>query len=322
MRTLEKKHLSSFATDVLYGLTQSPKAISSKYFYDKEGDKIFQEIMAMPEYYLTRAELEIFSQQSNEIIKAMKASEKEFNLVEFGAGDGYKTKLLLKQLLDQSVEFTYYPVDISQNILNELEGNLKDEFPQLKVSTMNLDYFQALETLSTLNSNKTITLFLGSNIGNFHSEEAASFLKAFKKQSKQGDMLLLGVDLKKDPRIITKAYADPHGITAAFNMNLLTRMNKELDANFDLQHFAHHTFYEPMSGEVVSYLVSLIKQRIHFGALDKSFSFEAYEIIHTEISKKYSLVELEWMAQRLGFSITSHFTDDKDYFVDSLWEIL
>ncbi len=321
MSLVKKEVLSQFAQDTIEGLGSHPKTISSKYFYDTEGDKIFQQIMAMPEYYLTRSEFEIFEHQGKEIATTMTKGSENFNLIEFGAGDGYKTKLLLQQLLNTGVGFTYYPVDISKNILQELEKELKAEFPQLEVSPLNLDYFEALKTLSKLNTNKNITLFLGSNIGNFHDHEARQFLDQFKHQCRPGDRLLLGVDLKKDPRIITLAYDDPHGITAAFNLNLLKRMNRELGAHFQLDNFSHHTFYEPISGEVFSYLVSLKEQNVSFDTLDLPISFEAYEMIHTEISKKYSIRELDVMASDLGFAVQKHFTDTNHYFVDSLWEI-
>lgn len=321
MIELKSKKQSQFAKDVIKGLSQDQKTLSSKYFYDAQGDKIFQQIMAMPEYYLTNSEYEIFSQQRQEISTAIKAWDAPFNLIEFGAGDGYKTKLLLRSLLDVKASFTYYPVDISVHILDELKQQLAIAFPELDVRPLNQDYFQALKSMDTLNSHRNITLFLGSNIGNFPLEQASIFLGQFKKQSKKGDMLLLGVDLRKDPRIITAAYDDPHGITAAFNLNLLERMNRELGATFSLRNFTHHTFYEPLSGEVRSYLVSLENQRVSFGQMDWQVDFEAFEWIHTEISKKYSLNELAQLATTNGFEIIENFKDTKSYFVDSLWKL-
>ena len=312
---------SQFAKDVMMGFSQKPKAISSRYFYDEQGDKIFQQIMNMPEYYLTRSEYEIFSQQRKEICEAFNAFDEAFNLIEFGAGDGYKTKLLLKYLLANNANFTYYPVDISNHILEELRESLQAELPGLKVKPLNLEYFSALSKLSEMSKKRNVILFLGANIGNFHINEAGTFLQRINWYSKKGDMLLLGVDLKKDPRIITAAYNDPHGITAAFNLNLLSRMNRELGADFDTHHFMHHTFYEPVSGEVLSYIVSLKQQSVNFAALDWKTDFEAFEIIHTEISKKYGIPELESLAKEQGFQILEHFTDEKKYFLDTLWEV-
>ena len=305
----------------MQGLSQKPKTVSSRYFYDEQGDKIFQQIMNMPEYYLTRSEHEIFSQQRKEICEAFNAFDEAFNLIEFGAGDGYKTKLLLNYLLENDADFTYYPVDISNHILEELSESLQAQLPGLKVKPLNLEYFSALSKLSEMSKKRNVILFLGANIGNFHFNEAGTFLQRINWYSKKGDMLLLGIDLKKDPRIIAAAYNDPHGITASFNLNLLSRMNRELGANFDLQHFMHHTFYEPVSGEVLSYIISLKEQNVNFKALDWKTDFEAFEIIHTEISKKYGIPELESLAKAQGFQILEHFTDDKKYFLDTLWEV-
>ncbi len=304
---------SQFAKDVMMGFSRKPKSVSSQYFYDKQGDKIFQQIMNMPEYYLTRCEYEI--------CEAFNAFEEPFNLIEFGAGDGYKTKLLLNYLLENDADFTYYPVDISNHILEELSESLQEELSGLKVKPLNLEYFSALSKLSEMSKKRNVILFLGSNIGNFHINEAATFLQRINWYSKKGDILLLGVDQKKDPRIITAAYNDPHGITAAFNLNLLSRMNRELGADFNINQFMHHTFYEPVSGEVLSYLVSLKQQSVNFTALDWRTEFAAFELIHTEISKKYSIPELESLANEQGFRILEHFTDENKYFLDTLWEV-
>lgn len=312
---------SQFAKDVMMGFSRVPKSVSSQYFYDKQGDKIFQQIMNMPEYYLTRCEYEIFSQQRKEICKAFNGFDSPFNLIEFGAGDGYKTKLLLNYLIENNADFTYYPVDISNHILEELSESLQAELPSLKVKPLNLEYFSALSKLSEISKRRNVILFLGANIGNFHINEAGAFLQRINWYSKTGDMLLLGADLKKDPRTITAAYNDPHGITAAFNLNLLSRMNRELGADFNIKQFMHHTFYEPVSGEVLSYLVSLKQQSVNFTTLDWKTEFAAFELIHTEISKKYSIPELETLAKEQGFSVTEHFTDANKYFLDTLWKV-
>lgn len=313
--------ISQFALDVFDGLRKENKSVPSKYFYDEEGDRIFQKIMNMPEYYLTDAEYEIFSEQAGLICKAMNATSKPFNLIEFGAGDGYKTIILLKHLLEIKAEFTYYPVDISQNILDELSENLKNEIPQLQVQPLNMDYFGALQYMHRLNDLTTFTLFLGSNIGNFHLNEAADFLRELSMNCSSEDMLLLGVDLKKDKNIIINAYDDPNGITSDFNLNLLSRMNRELGANFNIGQFEHHTFYEEESGEVLSFLVSLIDQRVFFKNMDWEVLFKKDEKIHTEISRKYSLEELETIAEKDNFDVVHHFMDSRKYFTDTLWKV-
>jgi dimethylhistidine N-methyltransferase len=319
--THPKTGLSTFATDVYNGLNDKEKSVPSKYFYDEEGDRIFQQIMNMPEYYLTNAEFEILSEQSEVICKAMGVESGPFNLIEFGAGDGYKTKVLLNKLIELGAKFTYYPVDISMNILEELSVNLKKEIPLLKIEPLNMDYFSALRYMHKLNDLSTVTLFLGSNIGNFHLDEAADFLRELSANCISGDMLLLGVDLKKDTKVITDAYNDPHGITAAFNLNLLRRMNRELGADFNLENFRHLTYYEEETGEVVSYLVSLVQQSVYFKELDWKVHFHQDERIHTEISRKYSLEELEAVANKDNYDVVSHFLDSRKYFTDTLWKV-
>jgi dimethylhistidine N-methyltransferase len=316
-----KTLLDQFSRDVINGLGGETKSLPSKYFYDEEGDRIFQQIMKMPEYYLTRAEFEILSQQTKEICDKMQAFSEPFNLIEFGAGDGLKTKLLLKYLVDGNAKFTYFPVDISNNILIELKKDLKTEFPDLDVQPLNTDYFGALKKMKTLNNLRNITLFLGSNIGNFHLDEAAAFLEKLSNNCAAADMLLLGVDLKKDEKIITAAYDDPYGITAAFNLNLLKRMNRELGANFNIEKFRHHTFYENETGEILSFLVSSVDQDVHFKEINLDVSFSKEERIHTEISRKYDFDELNTIAAKDGFEVIHHFVDSKNYFCDTLWRV-
>ncbi|MCB2207338.1 MAG: L-histidine N(alpha)-methyltransferase [Bacteroidetes bacterium] len=318
--TIQRK-TSAFGKDVMYGLSQHPKSLSSKYFYDAEGDKIFQQIMNMPEYYLTNCEYEILSQQRKDICDAIHALDEPLNLIEFGAGDGYKTKLLLKYLLDNKAEFNYYPVDISNHILDELQSKLHDEMPDLDVKPVNLEYFEALTTLSKIKNRRNVVLFLGANIGNFRYKEAENFIGRIHSSLNEGDLLLMGVDLRKNPNIIRLAYDDPHGITASFNLNLLKRMNRELGADFKTDSFSHYAFYEPVDGEMLSYLVSKKDQVVHFDALEWSVEFNKDEFIHTEVSKKYSISELEMMAESQHFKVMKHFFDGKQYFVDTLWKL-
>ncbi len=311
----------NLAEAVRNGFSKSPKNISSMFLYDTEGDRLFQEIMKIPEYYLTRCEEEIFHMQKEEILQEMRAFDEPFNLLEFGAGDGSKTKILLRYLLEKGANFTYYPVDISGHILSELAYSLLEEMPTLKVHTMHFEYFDAIRETTHLNHRRNITLFLGSNMGNFTHEQAFNFYKKFSREGKPGDLLLVGIDRRKNPHIIRMAYDDPQGITAAFNLNLLRRMNRELGAGFNLDAFSHYTFYEPVSGEVRSYLISLRNQQVYFEAFEMQFFFAKNELIHTEISKKYSPEEIAGMADETGYKVLHHFTDNRQYFLDSLWEI-
>lgn len=315
--TQHPKTSSPFARDVLQGLSGTPKKLSSKYFYDEQGDKLFQQIMQMPEYYLTGCELEIFETRKEAILQAI--GRDRFQLLELGAGDGMKTKVLLRHFLGQGVDFQYQPVDISRNVLLELEESLKAELPDLSVESLRGDYFKVLHELRGSSGQPKVVLFLGANIGNYSLEEARSFLQALARELNPGDFLLIGFDLKKDPQLILNAYNDPAGITAAFNLNLLRRLNRELGANFELQAFKHWETYNPIAGEAKSYLVSLKDQHVFIKALNQSFHFEAWEAIDVELSRKYSISEVENLAGQSGFVVQQHFFDEKRYFVDSLW---
>ena len=310
---------TAFAQDVLQGLSGIPKKLPSKYFYDEQGDKLFQQIMRMPEYYLTDCELEIFKNQKGRILQAI--GQNHFQLLELGAGDGMKTKVLLRHFLEQGVDFQYQPIDISPNVLLELEESLRAELPQLNVKSLPGDYFKVLHELRSGSGQPKVVLFLGANIGNYTLGQAQKFLRSVAQELNPGDLLLTGFDLKKDPEVILSAYNDPAGITAAFNLNLLRRLNRELGANFELQDFKHWETYNPLTGETKSYIVSRKDQHIFIKALNRSFHFEAWEAIDVELSKKYSVPELETLAGQAGFSIQQHFFDKDNYFVDSLWRV-
>lgn len=309
-----------FARDVLEGLSASPKRLSSKYFYDQEGDKIFQAIMKMPEYYLTRSEYEILEMNKVSLLELFKNGSGRFNLIEFGAGDGLKTKILLRYFTEQQTDFRYFPVDISGNVLNLLEQDLKKELPELKVEPIEDDYFNALSRLKHTSDRRNVVLFLGSNIGNFSEEHAISFLAKLGQNLNPGDMILIGFDLKKDPEHVRNAYNDKAGITRAFNLNLLKRINRELEANFDLDKFQHYQMYDPVSGEARSFLISRQQQEVYVGAVQKTFAFEAWEPVHVEISRKYTMSTIEKYAREAGYAQRKNFFDCKHFYTDALWE--
>ena len=307
-----------FAQDVLAGLTADKKQLSSKYFYDDNGSRIFQEIMNMPEYYLTDAEFEILSMQSKQIIDALQFST-PFNIVELGAGDGFKTFKLLEYLVTQNIDFNYVPIDISQQAIDALTQRLRKRLPGLNIKPKVGDYFEILK-VNKESSYPSLLLFLGSNIGNYNQTKAIELLKLFNDSMKSGDKLLIGLDLKKNPLVIHKAYFDPHGITKRFNLNLLLRINRELDANFKIDDFDFYCHYNPQTGEVKSYIVSLTKQQVHLKKLRKTINFDYNELIWTELSKKYSLNEISHLATSSNFKIIHNFLDCKHYFTDTLWE--
>jgi dimethylhistidine N-methyltransferase len=310
---------NAFGRDVFEGLSKYPKQISSKYFYNEKGNELFQEIMHLPEYYPTRCEYEILSFQKAEILRLIDADN--FQLIDLGAGDGLKTTLLLEYFIDKGVSFEYRPVDISQDAIDRLLDKLKKKLPELKAEGQAADYFDALNKLKENKDVKKVVLFLGSNIGNFTRKDALVFLHKLSKSLNKGDLLLLGADLKKDPSVIMKAYNDNQGITAAFNYNLLIRMNDELDANFNLPHFLHAPAYDPVSGELKSYIISRMKQTVTIQKLHKTFNFDAWETILTEYSNKYDIQTLEKMAKESGFLVEKQFIDRRQYFADFLLKV-
>jgi len=309
---------TQFAKDVIEGLSKEKKTLSSKYFYDEIGDKIFQQIMDMPEYYLTRSELEVLTMNRKEIANAV--GDEPFDLIEMGAGDGYKTKVLLRHFVEKGTNIRYLPIDISGHILEELSFNLKIELPELETITLQGDYFEALKELPKNTGRKKVVLFLGSNIGNFNTEEAKHFIQKMSFLLEKGDAILIGFDLKKDPQTILNAYNDPAGITRDFNLNLLTRMNRELNANFNIDQFRHWENYDPVTGETKSFIVSLTDQEVHFECLEHRFHFRAWEAMYVEMSRKFDLHEIENLANTTGFQVKQHFFDQKTYFVNSFWE--
>jgi dimethylhistidine N-methyltransferase len=304
-----------FKLDVETGLAASPKFLMSKYLYDDKGSDLFRQIMDLPEYYLTRAELEIFTEKSDEIIEDI--GSKAFNIIELGAGDGYKTKEFLRTLVKKNIAANYYPVDISQEALDQLMVNIEGIFPNECIELHNGDYFIELEKVYSSDVMEVI-FFLGSNIGNYSSEKAIELLELIGEKIKPGDIILLGVDLKKEPHRVASAYNDAQGVTRDFNINLLARINRELEANFDLAEFEFYSHYDPVSGEVRSYLVSLKVQEVTVKALNRVFKFNKNELIHTELSKKYSLDDIAKLAEASGYDLDNYILDSNEYFAECI----
>ncbi|MBU1369790.1 MAG: L-histidine N(alpha)-methyltransferase [Bacteroidetes bacterium] len=319
MDTIQEKKLSSFAIDVMDGLRADPKYLSSKYFYDEAGSRLFQQIMHMPEYYLTDCEMDIFKEKGDAIIQAFGMNGQAFDLIELGAGDGLKTKVLLEKLCQLKKDFTYIPVDISATALNDLEKSIRRILPEIKMSGLKGDYFEMLSHWQ--HQKPKVLLFLGSNLGNFSMEQTRNFLSELRKVLNAGDQLLLGLDLQKDPEVILQAYNDPHGLTAQFNLNLLTRINKEMDADFRLELFEHQEVYNPDNGLASSYLISKEEQKVTLKLTDETIRLTAGERIFTEQSQKYSKTMIEEMAQQSGFEIVSWFSDQRNWFTDVLWRV-
>jgi dimethylhistidine N-methyltransferase len=313
------KNKTAFYKDVMEGLRSIPKYLHSKYFYDASGDKLFQEIMQSDEYYLTKCEMEIMQRRAGAIAEAIYDYQNDFDVVELGAGDCSKSIYLLEQVFKRNREFIFYPIDISSNVIDLLEAGLPERLPGLQVRGLNGEYLPMLEEVSAISSRKKLVLFMGSNIGNMTVKESIEFCKKVKRCLSTGDLLLIGFDLKKDPQLILKAYNDRKGITREFNLNLLKRINRELNANFVSDQFKHFPVYNPESGECRSYLVSSCRQRILIGDTEY-IDFEENETIHMEISTKYSVKQTDEMAILSGFTPVQHFYDSRKWFLDAVWE--
>jgi L-histidine N-alpha-methyltransferase len=308
-----------FHTEIINGLKDNPKHLLSKYFYDEKGDVFFQRIMKMPEYYLTNCELEIFTEKKEELAKAIRAYDEPFDLIELGAGDATKSSFLLDYLVKQKADFTYMPIDISGNIISLLQNNLTDKIPDLQIIGLNGEYFEMLDKANEISSKRKVILFLGSNIGNMEQEEAYQFCKELKQKLNSGDILIIGFDVKKNPHTILNAYNDKTGITADFNLNLLDRINRELDADFDIEKFQHYQTYDPISGACRSYLISLSEQTATIGK--EQISFKENEAIYMEVSQKYSSEEIDKMAVRTGFLPLEKIYDSRKWFIDAIWQV-
>lgn len=311
---------AKFHSDVIKGLKKHPKKLSSKYFYDKTGDRLFQEIMAMPEYYLTKCELDIFKNKTENLTTLITSEDEPFDLIELGAGDAMKSSYLLKYLVENEKDFTYMPIDISGNILSVLNEKLSIEIPELKIVSLEGDYFEMLYKAASMSSRKKVVLFLGSNIGNMNQDEAENFCLDLNKNLNPGDVVLIGFDLKKNPHTILDAYNDDTGITAAFNLNLLARINRELKADFEIRNFQHYQTYDPVTGACRSYLVSLKDQNVTIQ--DQIISFEENELIDMEVSQKFSESEISTLAEKSGFQVIGEIRDSKKWFVDSVWKVI
>jgi L-histidine Nalpha-methyltransferase len=307
-----------FCDDILAGLKASPKFLQAKYFYDDRGDELFQAIMNSPEYYPTQCEMEIFTRQTHALAQALTADGGAFDLIELGAGDATKSVHLLRHLLNQQADFTYMPIDISGHVINYLNDTLPVTLPGLQLTGLKGEYFEKLQEAARLSSRRKVVMFLGSNIGNMPVAEAEAFCAELRRYLNPGDYVLIGVDLKKNPHTVLAAYNDAQGYTRDFNLNLLTRINRELQANFERENFSHYPMYDPETGSCKSYLISLANQQVHL--CGETISFTEDEYIYMEISQKYTPAQTNTMAQQAGFEPVQHFYDSRNWFLDAIWK--
>ena len=312
---VKRDPLAGLAEDVRNGLAARPKRFLPKYFYDELGSQLFEAICLLPEYYLTRAENEIFQRYAGEIAESV---DGQVTLVEMGSGSASKTRLIIEALLRRQASLLFMPVDISASAIESSSRILLQSYPRLAIEAYAADYFAGLAELGKKPRQRTLALFLGSNISNFDIEEAHRFLRALRSVLRTGDALLLGADLKKDPAILEAAYNDSLGVTSAFNLNVLARINRELGGTFDLRAFRHRAFYNEEIGRIEIYIESLVDQTVSIKKLDLEVHFSAGELIHTENSYKYDIAGIARLARATGFECSRTWFDSQERFSSNL----
>jgi L-histidine N-alpha-methyltransferase len=297
-----------FRADALVGLARTPKRLAPKYFYDRAGSELFDAICELPEYYVTRAETSIMRARVSEVVAGWGP---RVRVIEPGAGSGTKTRLVLEALGPaRCVE--YVPVDISREHLGHAAKQLRADYPWLRVTPFAADFAIDLPVATTDDDTRNVIYFPGSTIGNFEPIEAQRLLARFRRAAGENGTVVVGVDLKKNPTTLHAAYNDAQGVTAAFNRNVLARMNRELGADFDVDAFAHYAFYEPVLGRIEMHLVSLRRQDVLVSG--RTFSFAEGESIHTESSYKYDLPTAERLARVAGMNLVDAWLDDERTF--------
>jgi L-histidine Nalpha-methyltransferase len=301
---------ADFAEDVRRGLTSSPKFLLPKYFYDALGSKLFEAICELPEYYVTRAEAEVFESYAAEIAAALGG---RVRLVELGSGDGRKTRLLIEALLQRQAGLEYLPIDISRSAIEQISETLLLAYPELRIDAWVGEFAPVLRALPrnapARPGDRTLALFLGSTLGNLDLDERLGLLASVRGLLRPGDGILIGVDLRKPESVLLPAYDDALGVTAAFNLNLLVRINRELGGGFDLASFRHRVRYDADEGRIEMHLESLRAQTVPIRYLDLEISFAAGETIHTESSYKFETGQVSRYGAETGFELRRIWTD-------------
>jgi dimethylhistidine N-methyltransferase len=297
---------TEFAADVVAGLTAAPKRLSPKYFYDNAGSALFERITELPEYYPTRREIGILNEHAGDIAALISPSAA---LIEFGSGSSTKTRIVLSTAKSLGA---YVPVDISAQFLHAQMAGLRREYPRLALLPVAADFTKPFDLPEEVRGMPRVGFFPGSTIGNFEPHEASAFLRHAGRILGPGSTFIVGVDLVKDTQVLQKAYSDSQGVTAKFNLNVLTRINRELGAKFDLNCFEHHAFFNRERSRIEMHLASLKRQRIK--VCGECIDFRAGETIHTESSYKYSVASFGALARGAGWSPVSVWTDADNYF--------
>ena len=301
---------ATFAEEIRNTLQHSKKSISPKFFYDESGSKLFDEICLLPEYYPYNAETEILDKIEQKLLPYL---SEEFHLVELGSGSSVKTRLLIDVLLKSQKYLQYFPIDISE-ILDQSAKNLCKDYPNLSVTGVVDTFENGLDFIENYDDKPNLITFLGSSFGNFDKSNGMTFLKKISSLMKSSDLFLIGLDLKKDQKILHNAYNDAQNTTAKFNLNVLKRINAELGANFDIEKFEHHAIYNEEKGRIEMYLRSLSEQSVSIPKSELSINLLKDELIHTENSHKFSLDQIESILQDTNLEKLEMWFDSRNYF--------
>lgn len=300
----------TFAEEIFSSLNRDSKSINPKFFYDKKGSNLFERICELPEYYPTRTEISILEKLQDDLPDFL---NDDFRLVELGSGSSVKTHLILDVFEKLYEKTEYFPIDISE-ILTESSEQLLHDYKNLHVTGIIDTYEGGLEFLKTYDDKKNLIVFLGSSFGNFSPTDGYQFLQKIHFTMKSGDLFLIGLDLVKDKKILESAYDDSEGITSQFNLNVLSRINDELDADFDLNNFQHYAIYNSESQRIEMYLKSLVNQSVVISKSNFELHLKKDELIHTEHSHKYRLPQIHELLEDIGFEIKKTWLDSKEYF--------
>ncbi|MBC8548744.1 MAG: L-histidine N(alpha)-methyltransferase [Candidatus Brocadiales bacterium] len=310
--TIDKEvFINKFSEDVKIGLTSESKYLPFVYFYDHIGSQLFEQICELPEYYLTRTETDILATNADGIASQF---AEETVLVELGSGSSTKTRILIEAFLDRQNLAHYTPIDVSHKMLEESSYSLLEAYPDLEINAIAARYNEGIDHLNIQTDQQNLITWLGSSIGNFDRSEVTTFLRHIQEIMLPNDRFLVGIDLQKDKTIIEKAYNDKQGITAEFNLNLLTHVNRELGGDFVLENFEHKAIYNEEIGRIEMYLISNIHQKAFISELDLEVSFTANETIHTENSFKYSLDDINTLAEETGLYVEQQWFDAEQLF--------
>ncbi len=308
--------LTRFREDVIAGLSAARKSLPPRYFYDQYGSELFEQICQQPEYYPTRTEIALMRRRASEVLGLVGACA----LVELGSGSALKTRLFLDEYQRRGYPMRYVPIDISASMLRESAAGLIADYPRLSVQALATDYLSGLDALPP--ARPRLVLFLGSNLGNFDDAEQAELFSRLAAALQPQDYVLLGLDLRKSVDILEAAYNDAAGVTAAFNLNMLRRINREFGANFNLARFSHLAFYNRAQHQIEMHLESQVAQEVEIAGLGLRVFFRPQETIHTEISRKFDADQVAAQLRPYGFEACARWTDERGWFLMAVFRFV